>query len=116
MVDPDRGDHGDLAVRYVRGVPGAAHPDLDHRDVDRRVRERGVRHRDQHLEVGQPGRVPLVQPGVDQVDVRGENIGRRISIGLGVIGDVRATIQGLLPLLRANRSAEQKVRIEISSE
>ena len=36
---------------------------------------------------------------IAQVDVRGENIGRRAPVELGVIGDVRATLEALLPLL-----------------
>jgi pyruvate dehydrogenase (quinone) len=37
---------------------------------------------------------------VAQVDVRAENIGRRVPVDLGVVGDVRATLTGLLPLLK----------------
>jgi pyruvate dehydrogenase (quinone) len=33
------------------------------------------------------------------VDVRGENIGRRAAVELGVVGDVCATLEALLPLL-----------------
>jgi pyruvate dehydrogenase (quinone) len=36
---------------------------------------------------------------IAQVDLRGENIGRRAPVDLGVVGDVRATIEGLLPRL-----------------
>jgi pyruvate dehydrogenase (quinone) len=36
---------------------------------------------------------------IAQVDVRAENIGRRTPVELGVVGDVRATLQALLPLL-----------------
>jgi pyruvate dehydrogenase (quinone) len=41
-------------------------------------------------------------PGVciAQVDTRPENIGRRAPVDLGVVGDVRATLQALLPLLK----------------
>jgi pyruvate dehydrogenase (quinone) len=34
-----------------------------------------------------------------QVDIRGENIGRRASVEVAVVGDVRATLEELLPLL-----------------
>lgn len=34
-----------------------------------------------------------------QVDILGENIGRRTSVDLGVVGDVRETLRSLLPLL-----------------
>jgi pyruvate dehydrogenase (quinone) len=35
-----------------------------------------------------------------QVDLRPENIGRRAAVDLGVVGDVRATLSALLPLLK----------------
>ena len=34
-----------------------------------------------------------------QVDLRPENIGRRASVDLGIVGDVRSTLRALLPLL-----------------
>src|SRR5580693_2883035 len=37
---------------------------------------------------------------IAQVDIRAENIGRRAAVDLGVVGDVRATLTALLPLLR----------------
>jgi pyruvate dehydrogenase (quinone) len=40
---------------------------------------------------------------IAQVDVRAENIGRRASVDLGVVGDVKATITGLLPMLEQRR-------------
>jgi pyruvate dehydrogenase (quinone) len=36
---------------------------------------------------------------IAQVDIRGENIGRRAAVDVGVVGDVRATLAALLPLL-----------------
>jgi pyruvate dehydrogenase (quinone) len=36
---------------------------------------------------------------IAQVDLRGENIGRRAPVDIGVVGDVRATIEALLPRL-----------------
>jgi pyruvate dehydrogenase (quinone) len=36
---------------------------------------------------------------IAQVDIRGENIGRRAAVDVAVVGDVRATIDALLPLL-----------------
>jgi pyruvate dehydrogenase (quinone) len=36
---------------------------------------------------------------IAQIDLRAENIGRRTSVDLGLVGDVRATIAALLPLL-----------------
>ncbi len=43
------------------------------------------------------------RPGVRiaQVDVRAENIGRRVAVDLGIVGDVRATLAALLPMLEA---------------
>jgi pyruvate dehydrogenase (quinone) len=40
-----------------------------------------------------------------QVDVRGEQIGRRAPIALGVVGDVGATAEALLPLIPGTRDA-----------
>jgi pyruvate dehydrogenase (quinone) len=40
---------------------------------------------------------------IAQVDLRAENIGRRTAVDVGVVGDVRATLQALLPLLEENR-------------
>jgi pyruvate dehydrogenase (quinone) len=42
----------------------------------------------------QGGRVRIAQ-----VDIRAENIGRRAAVDLGIVGDVRATLTALLPLL-----------------
>src|SRR5437763_11495990 len=40
---------------------------------------------------------------IAQVDIRAENIGRRAAADLGVVGDVRATLDALLPLLQQKR-------------
>jgi pyruvate dehydrogenase (quinone) len=40
---------------------------------------------------------------IAQVDLRAENIGRRVPVDLGVVGDVRATLAALLPLLKPKR-------------
>src|SRR5438270_10408817 len=40
---------------------------------------------------------------IAQVDIRPENIGRRAAVDLGVVGDVRATVAALLPLLDQKR-------------
>ncbi len=40
---------------------------------------------------------------IAQVDLRAENIGRRAPVDLGVVGDVRATLVALLPLLEQKR-------------
>jgi pyruvate dehydrogenase (quinone) len=41
---------------------------------------------------------------IAQVDIRPENIGRRAPVDLGVVGDVRATLDALLPLLEEKGS------------
>jgi pyruvate dehydrogenase (quinone) len=41
------------------------------------------------------------QATIAQVDIRGEQIGRRTKVDLGIIGDVGATLRGLLPRLKA---------------
>jgi pyruvate dehydrogenase (quinone) len=40
---------------------------------------------------------------IAQVDIRAENIGRRAPVDLGVVSDVRATVEALLPLLDQKR-------------
>jgi pyruvate dehydrogenase (quinone) len=40
---------------------------------------------------------------IAQVDIRPENVGRRTAVDLAVVGDVRATLQALLPLLTQKR-------------
>jgi pyruvate dehydrogenase (quinone) len=40
---------------------------------------------------------------IAQVDVRPEQIGRRAPVDLGVVGDVRATLETLVPLIREKR-------------
>ncbi len=47
---------------------------------------------------------------IAQVDTRAENIGRRAPVDLGVVGDVRATVQALLPLLQQKRNASHLTR------
>jgi pyruvate dehydrogenase (quinone) len=42
---------------------------------------------------------------IAQVDLRAGNIGRRTPVDLGLVGDVRATIAGLLPLLDKKRDS-----------
>src|SRR6267154_802362 len=42
---------------------------------------------------------------IAQVDIRAEQIGRRAAVDLAVVGDVRATIEALLPLLKQNWEA-----------
>lgn len=48
------------------------------------------------------------RPGVRiaQVDIRAENLGRRASLDLGVVGDVKATLTALLPLLDEKRDGD----------
>jgi pyruvate dehydrogenase (quinone) len=40
-----------------------------------------------------------------QVDVRPEQIGRRVAVDLGVVGDVRATLERVLPLIKEGRDS-----------
>lgn len=40
---------------------------------------------------------------VAQVDIRGEQLGRRTPVDLGLVGDVGDTVRALLPLLKRNR-------------
>jgi pyruvate dehydrogenase (quinone) len=43
---------------------------------------------------------------IAQVDLRPENIGCRVPVDLGVVGDVRATLAALLPLLKGKRNGK----------
>jgi pyruvate dehydrogenase (quinone) len=47
---------------------------------------------------------------IAQVDLRPENIGRRAPVDLGIVGDVRATLTALLPLLDQKKDDEHLVR------
>jgi pyruvate dehydrogenase (quinone) len=47
---------------------------------------------------------------IAQVDVRAENIGRRAQVDLGVVGDVRSTIEALLPLLEQKTDGSHLVQ------
>jgi pyruvate dehydrogenase (quinone) len=47
---------------------------------------------------------------IAQVDIRPENLGRRTSIDLGLVGDVGATLRALLPLLEEKRDATHLVQ------
>src|SRR5947209_2274893 len=43
---------------------------------------------------------------IAQLDLRPENIGRRVPVDLGIVGDVRATISALLPLLKQKQDGK----------
>jgi thiamine pyrophosphate-dependent acetolactate synthase large subunit-like protein len=47
---------------------------------------------------------------VVQIDIRGEQLGRRIGIELGVVGDVKATVPRLLRLVESNRDDSHLLR------
>jgi pyruvate dehydrogenase (quinone) len=47
---------------------------------------------------------------IAQVDLRPENLGRRVPVDLGVVGDVRATLAALLPLLKQKRDDSHLVQ------
>jgi pyruvate dehydrogenase (quinone) len=49
---------------------------------------------------------------IAQVDLRAENIGRRAAVDLGVVGDVRATLTALLPLLNQKRDDTHLVQAQ----
>jgi pyruvate dehydrogenase (quinone) len=40
---------------------------------------------------------------IAQVDIRAENIGRRTPVNLGIVGDIRVTLEALLPMLDEKR-------------
>jgi pyruvate dehydrogenase (quinone) len=49
---------------------------------------------------------------IAQVDLRPENIGRRVPVDLGLVGDVRSTLAALLPLLDEKRDDTHLVRAQ----
>src|SRR6266446_2576012 len=49
---------------------------------------------------------------IAQVDIRAEQIGRRAAVDLAVVGDVRATIEALLPLLKQNWDASNMAQAQ----
>ena len=49
---------------------------------------------------------------IAQVDLRPEQIGRRAHVDLGVVGDVRATIESLLPLLEPKERGASLVQVQ----
>ena len=49
---------------------------------------------------------------IAQVDVRGEQIGRRAAVDIAVVGDVRSTLQALLPLLQQARDDTHLTRAQ----
>ena len=49
---------------------------------------------------------------IAQIDLRPENIGRRTPVDLGVVGDVRATIAALLPLLKRKSDGAHLVQAQ----
>jgi pyruvate dehydrogenase (quinone) len=49
---------------------------------------------------------------IAQVDIRPENIGRRATVELGLVGDIRATLAALLPLLDQKRDGARLTRAQ----
>ena len=68
VIKIDWGDHRNLRIGHIGGVPGPAQADLHDRDVDRCVGKGGVRHRRDDLEEGHRDAVDLAF--VDECNVR----------------------------------------------
>ena len=49
---------------------------------------------------------------IAQVDLRPENIGRRAAVDLGIVGDVKATLDALLPLLTQRRDNRHLIQAQ----
>ena len=49
---------------------------------------------------------------IAQVDIRAENIGRRAAVDLGIVGDVKATLAALLPLLKEKRDGSHLAKAQ----
>jgi len=47
---------------------------------------------------------------VVQIDIRPEQLGRRTGIDLGLVGDVKATLKALLPLIEPNGDSTRGLR------
>src|SRR5712675_784799 len=52
---------------------------------------------------------------IAQIDIRAEQIGRRAAVDLAVVGDVRATIEALLPLLKQNWDGTHRTQPSLHS-
>src|SRR6201990_487471 len=50
---------------------------------------------------------------IAQVDVRPDQIGRRAPVDLGVVGDVRTTIESVLPLIKETRD---RAHLDLATE
>jgi pyruvate dehydrogenase (quinone) len=46
-----------------------------------------------------------------QVDIRGENLGRRTPIDIGLVGNVKDTVQAILPMARPAASAQKPAHV-----
>jgi hypothetical protein len=102
VVTVDGGDDADLAADEVRGVPPAAHADLEDADVDGHLREPRKSHGREQLEVGdvvrrvrvrlvdEPGQpvhhVQLIYEDVlgDEVAIGGNTLAHVLEMGRGV--------------------------------
>ena len=91
VVEVDGREHGHLAVGDVRGVPLAAHADLEHDHVDRRVGEAREREHRERLEEGERLLAVAVELGVDDGDEREDLLpvarDRLVGDGLAVDAD-----------------------------
>jgi pyruvate dehydrogenase (quinone) len=49
---------------------------------------------------------------IAQIDIRPEQIGRRVAVDVGLVGDIRATLAALLPLLKQKRDGAHLARAQ----
>ena len=104
MVERDRREHRDVAVRRVGRVPRAAHPDLQDEDVDGRVRGRREGERREELEERQR---LLPRGGQLGIDHRHEGLDLVPHIGDDRVGDRLAVDEDALGEPRQVRAREQ---------
>ena len=68
MVERNGCEDRHLAVRDIRGVPLAAHPDFEHHHVDRRIREGGKREQGEGLKETERVLAVELQLGIGDVE------------------------------------------------
>jgi pyruvate dehydrogenase (quinone) len=59
---------------------------------------------------------PLGQAQIAQIDIRPEQLGRRVPLNLGLVGDVRATLDGLLPLLDSKDDKQSRQHLDRAAD
>ena len=104
VIDVDRGEHRDVAVGRVRGVPLPAHAHFEHQHIDRRIGHGDERQHRQQLEEGQRSVARRLELSVDDVDERLDLVP---GICHGLVGDRLAVDHDALGEALQVRAGEQ---------